>query len=138
MPPTLPQRVGVVRSPTITSGKSPLSWHVVSQHELAVPFELPSSHASPDSTRPLPQTASAPRAVSAEARARKEEGGRVSCSVFPARRYDTTRAMGTETCRSGAEDVLDPLEETAPGRVDAVERGELLVQLALLRRQPLR
>src|SRR5262245_25348700 len=63
------------------------------------------------------------------------------------RSMQRSRARTRTTCRyewscpswrSRPEDVLDPLEEAAFRRVDAIESEELLVELALLRRQSLR
>src|SRR5258706_16322607 len=60
IPPTAPHLQVPTRSPTMTSGLSPLNVHAVVQHEFAPPFSVdPSSQSSPASTVPLPQTAAA-------------------------------------------------------------------------------
>jgi hypothetical protein len=96
MPPIVPHRTAPTRSPTITSGLLPLNWHDVLQHEFAVPFDVPSSHASPGLMVPSPHAASAwdDDAASAKRKATEEramrawKGQRRRIFESPARMYD--------------------------------------------------
>jgi hypothetical protein len=77
MPFSVPHRLGVVMSPTMTSGLSPLNVHEVVQQELSVPLFPPSSQSSPAWMTRSPQAAAAGELEKTPTQARHTRKARV-------------------------------------------------------------